>query len=210
MLNGALTDALLKLGKSGLYGTVHDFTRWLNYMYQILANDDEVKNSLDALLENGQFSRNVDFPDDYISENIDAFPDAYSFTCPRKLQNSPIQFFRSRLLSFLKQKNRVTEEEKIDIVIAAVEAIENAVKYSASGEVVVRFEMKPDQFQIEIENDVASAEPNHDIEIGKYDSSRTLMRGMMVMGRLFDEMDIVIDDHNRATLIAAKKLSLSQ
>lgn len=209
MLNGALTDALLKLGKSGLYGTVHDFTRWLSYMYQILANDDEVKNSLDALLENGQFSRNVDFPDDYISDSIEAFPDAYSFTCPRKLQNSPIQFFRSRLLSFLKQKNRVTEEEKIDIVIAAVEAIENAVKYSASGEVVVRFEMKPDQFKIEIENDVASVEPSHDIEIGKYDSSRTLMRGMMVMGRLFDEMDIVIDDHNRATLIAAKKLSLS-
>ncbi|MBW7856994.1 MAG: ATP-binding protein [Leptonema sp. (in: Bacteria)] len=209
MLNGALTDALLKLGKSGLYGTVGDFTRWLSYSFQINANEDEVKTSLDLLLSNGQFVREADFQDDYISDTIELFPDAYSFTCPRQLQSSPIQFFRSRLLSFLKQKNRVTEEEKIDIVIAAVEAIENAVKYSASGEVVVRFEMQSDQFRVEIENDVATAQPDHDIEIGKYDSSRTLMRGMMVMGRLFDEMDIVIDEHNRATFMAAKKLSIN-
>ncbi len=204
MPGGVLQEALQKLGDSGLYGTASDFSKWLRFREGIDIGEDQVRAALDELLVAGRFERHADYPDDYVSTHMARLPDSYSFHCPRHLSDSPIQFFRSLLLVFLRQKG-IHPEQEVDIVIASVEAIENAVKYSSSGDIVVRFDFVPGEFRLEVINDVKPAEPDHDIELGKYDSSRTLMRGMMVMSRLFDEMDIGIDESvSRATFRARK------
>jgi hypothetical protein len=44
-----------------------------------------------------------------------------------------------------------------------------------------------------------------DIEAGKYTSTTTLMRGMMVMVKLFDEMDIEILEEEKLAVFQAHK-----
>ncbi len=206
MPGGVIQEALQKLGDSGLYGTAADFSRWLHYSEALDVDEEKVRKALHSLLDAGRFERHAEYPEDYVSTQVAPMPDSCSFSCPRQLFYSPIQFFRSRLLAFLRQKG-VPSEQEIDIVIGSVEAIENAVKYSSSGDIIVRFDYHPGEFRLEVVNDVKPAQPASDIELGKYDSSRTLMRGMMVMSRLFDDMDIDIDESvSRATFRARKKI----
>lgn len=201
-----LKNALLELGASGLYGTASDFTKWLEFSRGWKLSEADVTLALEELRAGGRFRRHIDYLEDYVSADISPYPDRYEFDCPRDIDDSPIQFFRSRLLHFLRQKGIPTAAE-VDIVIAAVEAIENAVKYSSAGVIGVTFEMDGNIFRIQVSNQIRPAVPDYDIEIGKYDSSRTLMRGMMVMSRLFDEMDIGIDEQNsRATFRAQKQV----
>lgn len=204
MPGGDLQEALKRLGDSGLYGTAYDFSRWLRFREKVDADEEQVRAALDALIAEGRFERHADYLDDYVSTQVVRLPDSFSFECPRELSDSPIQFFRSLLLVFLRQK-QVDAELEVDIVIASVEAIENAVKYSSAGDISVKFELVSGEFRLEVVNYVKPAEPDDDIVGGKYDSSRTLMRGMMVMSRLFDEIDIDIEDTiGRATFRARK------
>jgi len=204
MIRGVVHEALQQLSDSGLYGTATDFARWLRFKEGWQIEETEVQSALDELLSAGRLERHSDYPDDYISKDIIKLPDSFDFQCPRLLSQSPIQFFRSLLSVFLRQK-KVTAEYEIDIVIAAVEAIENAVKYSSPGDVKVHFELQSGEFHLQIINSVEPIQPNDDVASGKYDSSRTLMRGMMVMSRLFDEMDIDIDDATNRAIFRAKK-----
>lgn len=188
--------ALLDLGVSGLYGTASDFRKWLEFSRGWKLSDEEVEAALKQLCDSKSFRQEGDFVEDFLCSRVDPFPDRYAFDCPRDVGDSPIQFFRSRLLSFLRQKG-IPSATEVDIVIASVEAIENAVKYSSMGAIGVVLEIDGALFRIEVVNQISPATPDRDIEVGKYDSSRTLMRGMMVMSRLFDEMDIGIDEERR-------------
>lgn len=188
--------ALLDLGLSGLYGTASDFRKWLEFSRGWKLSDDEVLAALNELCVGRAFRQEGEYIEDFLATRVDSLPDRFAFDCPRDVEDSPIQFFRSRLLSFLRQKG-IPSATEVDIVIASVEAMENAVKYSSNGAIGVVLEVDGPVFRIEVVNQIPPATPDRDIEVGKYDSSRTLMRGMMVMSRLFDEMDIGIDEERR-------------
>jgi anti-sigma regulatory factor (Ser/Thr protein kinase) len=93
-----------------------------------------------------------------------------------------------------------------DIVIASIEATENAVKYSSEDKIYVKYFIENYTFYIEIQNRYKIPEIQKDIENGKYNSSITLMRGMLVMSKLFDEMDINLIEDKKLAIFQAKKL----
>lgn len=120
---------------------------------------------------------------------------------------SPLQFVRSRLEYFLK-RNGVSEEQILDISIGTTEAVENTVKYGDGDLVEVKYSLdKSKVFRISILNQVGEMNLQSDIERGKFSSTATLMRGMMVMQKLFDTMDLdIIDEKKQALFTAEKKL----
>ncbi|MEM3151033.1 MAG: hypothetical protein QXK15_00485, partial [Candidatus Bathyarchaeia archaeon] len=67
-----------------------------------------------------------------------SFSNFVEFISPANLLYSPIQFVRSRLISFL-NFYEVQEETLYDIVIGVVEAVENAVKYSSDDKIYIKY-----------------------------------------------------------------------
>ena len=201
-----IVQALLELAASGCQGNLHDFRVWLKSEYQIESTDEELSSLLKRLVEEKQFTKHPTIPSEYVHANPPPFADRISYEVPSSLDYSPIQWVRSRLESFLKH-HRVSNNEVIDLSIAITEAMENAVKYSTDKKIKISYEIADTAFSISIENEIKDISPEVDIESGKYTGSLTLMRGMMVMVKLLDKVDIDIDEReNKAIFRAEHKL----
>lgn len=124
------------------------------------------------------------------------------------LRYNPMQYVRSRLEFFLK-RNKVDEELNMDLCIATVEAVENAAKYGDGLNVEVTYSIDKNKiFTIEMLNNVKDFNLEDDILRGKFSSTATLMRGMMVMQKLFDVVDLdIIDNRKQAYLKASRKIA---
>lgn len=202
----------------GLTGTVQDFLCWLNMYYDIQGQPkvpvtaEAIKFLLDEYLSSGVSSPGEFDPREYtLSKKSPFYPDQLSkdeFVVLGAHEYSPIQYVRSRLEFFLKV-NSAQEEDIMDISIAAIEAVENAVKYGDGKKIEVSFEVGSDKlFVINMINTIKEFDLENEIERGKFSPNRTLMRGVMVMQKLFDEINLsVIDQKQQAHLKAIKKLS---
>ena len=185
MTDSRLHQSLLDLGKTGVQGNIKDFVVWLAYL-GINADESTVHNALNDLAAGGSFQSSSEFPGEFkFSGKLD-LPTKVDYHVSGDLNQSPIQLVRSRLESFLKTFG-ATEEDIIDLTIGTTEAMENAVKYSDHKRIDISYQIRDGIFEIRIENNVSDVEPEKDIEAGKYSASFTLMRGMMVMVKLFDE-----------------------
>lgn len=124
-----------------------------------------------------------------------------------KTEFQPMQYVRSRMESFLRS-NRVDEELIVDLTIGSIEAVENAVKYGDGGSVEVSYSIERENlFKIRLVNNLRELNLEEDIERGKFSSTATLMRGMMVMQKLFDKMDLeILEDKRQALFLAEKSL----
>jgi len=189
-MSAAIKNQLLELGRSGCQGNVRDFMVWLE-------NDSidvhQLNAALQELKEQGLFALHSDFPDEYYYIGERFFAPIQTYSVSGRLSSSPLQLVRSRLEAFLRY-HHVREELVIDISIAATEAMENAVKYSDHKKIDVRYEIHEGNFRIKIVNRMGEVSPEKDIATGKYSGTATLMRGIMIMTRLLDEMDIEIEE----------------
>ncbi|HNN03791.1 MAG TPA: hypothetical protein PKN56_09525 [Leptospiraceae bacterium] len=117
---------------------------------------------------------------------------------------SPIQYVRARLDHFL-ESNGISEDDRLDTGIATIEAIENAVKYGDGRNVNIQAVIEGKKLKLSITNYIKEFDLESEIERGKYSVSTTLMRGIMVMQKLFSHTDLqILEDKRQARLYAEK------
>jgi anti-sigma regulatory factor (Ser/Thr protein kinase) len=212
-----IENLLINILKMGVTGTYKDYCSWLKLNHKLNLDletnfDPElVLNALNNLKEKGvavegKFDKKEFRISDSYSINSPLMED--KFYVLGGAEFSPIQYVRSRQEYFL-EINKVLEEDIIDISIATIEAIENAVKYGDGK--IVELEQRIDSnrnYKINIINNIKEFDLTDEIERGKYSSNITLMRGVMIMQKLFNHLDIqIIDEKKQAHLYAEKKLN---
>ncbi len=206
VLQKKIENQIKEMAASGLFGTIKEFYFWYIFLYK----DNQVNYRVFSkvfhhLIDKGVLCNKLHLKNEYQYNENFSFSNYIEFLAPTNLQNSPIQFVRSRLISYLNYF-QVVESLIYDIIIGVVEAVENAVKYSIDDTIYVRYFIENNVFYVEIQNKYKEPEIFTDINKGKYDSSLTLMRGMMVMSKLFDEMDIDLIQNKQVAVFRAKKI----
>ena len=218
-----ITDILLEkllvdILAEGLTGTVKDYCSWismeglLKYNEELVAEPSRVRDILDVLKQRGYAMAGKFDKNEYcvaptaLPRRVDFLSDSYSLYGEARF--SPIQYVRSRQEYFL-EYNYVSEEDVMDISIATIEAIENAVKYGDGDMVHIDYLIDSSRtMKLNIINNIKEFDLSNEIERGKYSSNTTLMRGIMVMQKLFNHLELqIIDDKKQAHLYAEKKLS---
>jgi anti-sigma regulatory factor (Ser/Thr protein kinase) len=206
MIQNNLETQIIQMGKEGLFGNIKEFYFWNIFLFNSYdLSYKEFTKEFHQLIKNNVFVNNQNLKNEYKYNLEMKFSRFVEYFAPSNLNYSPIQYVRSRLLSFLNY-HKVDEEIIYDIVIASIEATENAVKYSSEDKIYVKYFIENYTFYIEIQNKYKIPEIQKDIENGKYNSSITLMRGMLVMSKLFDEMDINLIEDKKLAIFQAKKL----
>jgi anti-sigma regulatory factor (Ser/Thr protein kinase) len=206
MIQNNLETQIIQMGKEGLFGNIKEFYFWNIFLFNSYdLSYKEFTKEFHQLIKNNVFVNNQNFKNEYKYNLEMKFSRFVEYFAPTNLNYSPIQYVRSRLLSFLNY-HKVDEEIIYDIVIASIEATENAVKYSSEDKMYVKYFIENYTFYIEIQNKYKIPEIQKDIQNGKYNSSITLMRGMLVMSKLFDEMDINLIEDKKLAIFQAKKL----
>jgi len=206
MIQNKLETQIIQMGKEGLFGNIKEFYFWNIFLFNSYdLSYKEFTKIFHQLIKNNVFVNNQNLKNEYKYNLEMKFSRFVEYFAPSNLNYSPIQYVRSRLLSFLNY-HKVDEEIIYDIVIASIEATENAVKYSSEDKIYVKYFIENYTFYIEIQNKYKIPEIQKDIENGKYNSSITLMRGMLVMSKLFDEMDINLIEDKKLAIFQAKKL----
>ncbi|MCC6275019.1 MAG: ATP-binding protein [Leptospiraceae bacterium] len=200
---------------NGLLGNAKDFSAWVRmdtkrkFREDLIVSLDVVAGILEKLKGSGEAAAGkFDSREYMISEKSASATKAIgsdSYLLLGAHEYSPLQYVRSRLEYFLR-KNQVQEEIILDISIATIEAMENAVKYGDGEVVEVKCAIdKARIFKISILNNIKEFSLQGDIERGKFSSTATLMRGMMVMQKLFDKMDLDILEEKKQALFTAEK-----
>ncbi|MCW7501841.1 ATP-binding protein [Leptospira sp. 2 VSF17] len=197
---------------------MNDFYSWVFMETQRKFKDnpnttlETMTSVLEDFIKDGIITTNPLDPREYLlaesSPIIRKMGNSEQFVILGALGYNPMQYVRARLDYFLK-RNGIAEELRMDLCIATVEAVENAAKYGDGGGVDVIFQIdKHKTFTIEMINTVKDFSLEDDIQRGKFSSTATLMRGMMVMQKLFDSVDLEISDNRKqAILKATRKLT---
>ena len=206
MADRDLKYEVVKLAETGCRGNCKDFAAWLTPNEEPIALE-AMEDVLRNLVQEGVFTSYPEYYQEYSLNAQPAFDDSIEYVMSGRLTYSPIQLVRSRLESFLKYHG-AGEEDIMDVTIGTTEAMENAVKYSdLSKEIRVTYSLKDMLFEITIINSINKTTPEADIINDKY--NRTLMRGVMVMTKLFDVMtiDYLEDTEDWAVFKAQKKIT---
>lgn len=212
-----LEKELSEMLGSGLVGTSKDFYQWvrMEIKRKFKEHPDCSLEDVTSILEDWKSEGRIE-PGKYDPREYSLPSDSSlwkkvgreeRFFLLGAIEYSPMQFVRSRLSWFLEQYN-TPPELILDLCIATVEAVENAVKYGDGEVVEVEFIVdKSRLFRIQLINNVKEQNLQDDIRRGKYSSTATLMRGMMVMQKLFDKVDLdVKEGTGQAVFEAEKKL----
>ncbi|MCB1165389.1 MAG: ATP-binding protein [Leptospiraceae bacterium] len=204
MTNPELINALRTLVRSGCWGNQKDFAAWLRFEYSMPVEESELRSGLSQMVSENLLKPHSTLTDDYVLASLDNTQPITRYRVSGFLADSPIQMVRARLEVFLRLHG-VSDEVIVDMSIATTEAMENAVKYNDHNPIEILYSLEGGEFRIEIRNGLREVEIERDIEAGKYNSSLTLMRGMMVMSKLFDELDIDIKDAENVAIFTARK-----
>ncbi len=203
---------LRDLFSHGLTGYLTDFTAWTKMelkkkdrSYEKI-NDDLISGILQNLKKGDKLIWKVN-PDtkeickDFINKQL-LFSDNYDIL--GAFEFSPIQYVRARLEHFL-ESHGISEDDRLDTGIATIEAIENAVKYGDGRNVNIQAVIEGKKLKLSITNYIKEFDLESEIERGKYSVSTTLMRGIMVMQKLFSHTDLqILEDKRQARLYAEK------
>lgn len=199
-----MKEFILKLAESGCRGTIKDFHSWLD-AEGIDVPMDSVQGVLRELVDQGIFLFQDSTTHDYWLSRAVKFGDREKYYVSSDIKHSPIQMVRSRLEGFL-SSHRISGEQLLDLIVGVTEALENAVKYSPDhSQISVNYFLENGEFHIRIKNRNRERYVEKDILEGKYDQeSFTLMRGMLVMRKLFDDMDLSIEENEQMVVFTAK------
>lgn len=199
-----LENKILELGLLGCSGNPGDFASWIESINHSPVNLEDVKIALKNLINNSKFHYEEKPVPSYSIHNDVEYSDNVEYTFSAYIKHAPIQYIRSRLESFLIYHN-ADPSAIIDILIAITEAVENSVKYSKDKLIHVSYKIQDRTFKLKMENNVAEISLEDDIATGKFDSTKTLMRGIMVMNKLFDTMNIDFSEDNKTAILIAEK-----
>jgi anti-sigma regulatory factor (Ser/Thr protein kinase) len=212
-----LETELTSLLQAGVAGNVQDFMSWVRMEIQkkfkdeAILSEKDVANSLEKWKSEGHIvSGQFDAREYFLSKDSKFLKKPQtndSYKILGRLDYSPLQYVKTRLENFLR-RNQVAEEEIIDIAIATIEAVENAVKYGDGGLVEVDYSIdRSKMLNISLLNTIKDFDLEDDIKRGKFSSTATLMRGMMVMQKLFHQVDLeILDDRKQASFKASRQL----
>lgn len=213
-----LESEISSLLQSGVAGNISDFVSWIRMEIQkkfkdeALLSEKDVANFLEKLKSEGELvSGQFDAREYFLASNSKFHKKVQSsdrFFILGRLDFSPLQYVKTRLEYFLR-RNSVSEDEIIDISIATLEAVENAAKYGDGTSVEVEYSIdRAKVFTISLLNNIKDFDLDDDIKRGKFSSTATLMRGMMVMQKLFTSVDLeILDDKKQASFKATKQLA---
>ena len=206
MKTSSIEILLKNLADSGCYGNPDDFFAWVNASNGSDVDRGEFENAFQGLIRSGEMKEVDSMTSSYRNAVGYKFESSSEFTVSALYEHVPIQFARSRLDSFLIYHNIDPEEINI-ILIGATEGFENAVKYNNGKTFQVHFWIKQGEFNLVVKNSMKHVSVEDNIKAGKFDSATTLMRGMLVMNKIFDHMDLNFsENYQLATLVAMKKL----
>lgn len=133
-----------------------------------------------------------------------------SFFVVNDINLSPLQYIRSRVQNFCDDKG-VSSAHRDEIVISVTEAAENAIKYSNVMPVYISHGIENDEYFIRAINSVNDLNLKDEISRGKFSEDVSLMRGVLVMSKLLDFLDIVRDvERKRVEFVGRKKISLKR
>jgi anti-sigma regulatory factor (Ser/Thr protein kinase) len=200
----AIENALKELGRSGCYGNPQDFLAWIRAkgMSDLTAeNFTEVFNNL---VKAGIFQKSENLILSYRFTATLSFPDYVEYNVSSLYEHFPIQFARTRLESFLSY-HRIDPEEIILLLIGGTEAFENAIKYNSGKYYSVRYWLENKIFRMIVENDMTFVTVEENIASGKFDIATTLMRGLLVMNKIFDTMDLNFTQNNKHAVLTVEK-----
>lgn len=130
-----------------------------------------------------------------------------SFFVGNDMNFSPLQFIRSRVQNFCDDKG-VIGPHRDEVVISVTEAAENAIKYSNVLHVYIHHGIENEEYFIRAVNSVNDLNLKDEISRGKFSEDVSLMRGVLVMSKLLDFLDIVRDvEKKRVEFVGRKKIS---
>lgn len=131
-----------------------------------------------------------------------------SFFVANELNLSPLQYIRSRVQNFCESKGMI-DSHRDEVVISVTEAAENAIKYSNVLPVYIHHGLEKDEYFIRAINSVTDLNLKDEISRGKFSEDVSLMRGVLVMSKLLDFLDIVRDvERRRVEFVGRKKVTL--
>jgi anti-sigma regulatory factor (Ser/Thr protein kinase) len=212
-----LETEISTLLQSGVGGNVLDFFNWVRmeivkkFKEEPSLTVEDVQEVLESYKASGDIISGKFDPREYfLSEGSRFHKKAVQqerYQIIGRLDFTPLQYVKTRLEYFLR-RNKVDEEEIIDLAIATIEAIENAVKYGDGSVVHIEYAIDRNRnFTISLLNTIKEFDLEEDIKRGKFSSTATLMRGMMVMQKLFHQVDLdILDDRKQASFNASRKL----
>ncbi|TGK12234.1 ATP-binding protein [Leptospira fletcheri] len=215
---GEIEAQVRDLLANGLIGNSQDFHAWIRmdvlrkFREEPVFSPEWIPKILETMVGTGEAARGKLDPREYsLSAESPARKkpvkkEEYSVLGRTEFQ--PMQYVRSRLETFLRS-NGISEDIIVDLTIGSIEAVENAVKYGDGGTVEVSYSVDPGKsFKIRLVNNLRDLNLEEDIERGKFSSTATLMRGMMVMQKLFDKMDLeILEERKQALFLAEKKIA---
>jgi len=204
--NGKIETLIIELGNSGCSGNPGDFFNWVKAAFSGDVDPNEFNRIFQKMVQSGVLKEVNSTTGNFKARDVKKFSEIIEYTASSRYDHSPIQFARSKLESYLFFHN--LDEDTVNfILIGATEGFENAVKYNAGDTFTVRYWIKGGEFHMEVTNRMKHVTVEENIKAGKFDSSTTLMRGMLVMDKVFDFMDLNFSEgHQLATLMIRKKL----
>jgi hypothetical protein len=128
------------------------------------------------------------------SSSLYSFPgETVQYRFRGDLDFAPLQYVKSRSEYFL-ASHGADEDTVQDLSIAILEAVENTVKYGDGDWCEAVLQMEGGTFRAILMNKIRNVDLDDDINRGKFSSKATLMKGMMVMGKLFDDIDLSFEE----------------
>lgn len=132
------------------------------------------------------------------------------FFVSNNMQQSPLQYIRSRVQNFCDSKG-IIDSHRDEVVISVTEAAENAIKYSNALPVFIEQGIENGEYFIRAINSVSDLNLKDEISRGKFSEDVSLMRGVLVMSKLLDFLDIVRDlEKRRVEFVGRKKVQLRE
>lgn len=171
------------------------------------ASLEMVSAELDALVNTGILEKIIPYNEYRLKDKTKwSFYDKKSegfFIC-NDLNLNPLQYIRSRVQNFC-LNHGVDQADRDELVISVTEAGENAIKYSNEFPILVKHSIVANEYSIQVFNSVSELNLNDEINRGKFSEDVSLMRGVLVMSKLLDFLDISRDSERRIVEFIGKK-----
>lgn len=130
------------------------------------------------------------------------------FSC-NDIMLQPLQYIRSRVAWFCERHN-ITQTGIDDIIISVTEAAENAIKYSDNYPIYVWHRLNNHTYDIRLYNSSPEVDLTSEIKRGKFSEDVSLMRGVLVMSKLLDNLEIIRNTQkHRVEFIGTKTVSFN-
>lgn len=187
------------------YKKYDHFHEYLEIKDQI--NTESIQGSINELLDEGTIEELLPYQEYRLSD-----PQKFSFFNRNKevffacneLNLGPMQLIRSKIQNFFKQ-HKISQEELDEVIIVATEAAENAVKYSNEFTIIISHSLENNIYKLKLFNSYSEVSLNDEINRGKFSNDVSLMRGVLVMTKLLDELDIKREKEKRRVVFFGKK-----